>query len=138
MNRYDATQLVIDDEDTTDLQILDANGNPTGIIFKLRSSDSPAAVALVDQFTNKRLSRMQRRAGVQQPLTAQELRAESIDALVACVKGWNEFKWAFADGKIEDPLVHNADNCRDVLTRSVVIRDQVESAVKDRAGFTKT
>lgn len=136
--RYDATSLIIADDDSTELKILDANGADTGIVFKLRSADSPAAVALVDQFTNKRLSRMQKRQGTTIPLTAQELRSESIDALVACVKGWNDFRWMTVDGQVLDPLPFTADNCRDVLTRSVVIRDQVDSAVKDRAGFTKT
>jgi len=129
---FDARALVIDDEDATVIEITRPDGATTGISIELRSADSPLAMALIDQFTNKRMSRWQKRQGAGHPLTAQELRSEGIDALVACTKGWSGLGWG---SEAEFPFTH--DNCRTVYTDSIIIREQVDQAVKDRTGFTK-
>lgn len=127
----DFNTLIIDDDDSVTIPILNAAGEPTGARWTLRSADSPKSVALVDKFTNARLSRMQRRQGTQTPLTTQELRAETVDSLVACVVGWE----GMGSGQTE--LKFSEAAAREVLTKSVIIRDQVDAAVKDRSGFTK-
>jgi hypothetical protein len=128
---FDYRTLVIDDEDTTTLDVVKADGTPTGASIVLRSLDSPKAIALVDKFTNKRLSRMQKRQGQVAPITSGELRVETIDTLAACVVSWSGF------GTGETALECTDDNVVEMLTKSVAIRDQVDEAVKDRTRFTK-
>lgn len=130
---FDVSTLFVDDENFAVIDILKPNGDPTGMQWEIRSADSPAALALAQQFKQKLFNRArQRSGGVVVTLNAKEVDSEEMDTLVSCVKGWNEF--AGADGA-SLPFTH--DNVREILTRAPGIKYQVAAAVKDLSLFTK-
>jgi hypothetical protein len=100
------------------------------------SQKRPVTMTIVGSYspTYKRaeesqLSKTLRRRG--QVLTGPELKAQRTELLAACVKAWDGF---FEDG---NPVPCERSFVLDVLRKAPWIREQVERAVDDHAGFSK-
>jgi len=75
---------------------------------------------------NKRLN-----AGKKAKVTAEEIEAESIDTIAACITGWQNID---LDGK---PLDFSKASAKTLLTRLPWLREQLDEAIADRANFLK-
>ena len=115
-------------DDGIDVAILHPKtGESLGITVKVAGPDSDRQKQARNAINNDRL-RMSRN----KRLTASELEADALRITAASIISW--------DGVVEngDAVPLNADNATAILTRYPFIREQLDSAVGDRAGFIKS
>ena len=127
----DAALFEVQDDATTEIEIYDHAGAPTGIFITVYSSESDVALSCKRKALDRRIARMQRRGG-KSNLRAEELEAEAMELRVACTKDWRDLKWK---GVI---LECNDENKRMIYSRVSRIRDQVDEAIADVSLFTKS
>lgn len=75
---------------------------------------------------NKRLN-----AGKKVKISAEEIEAESIDTIAACITGWQNVE---LDAKV---LEFSKASAKTLLTRLPWLREQLDEAIADRANFLK-
>lgn len=115
-------------EDGIDVDILHPKtGEKLGITIRVAGPDSDRQKKARNAINNERL-RMSRN----KRLTAPELEADSLKITAASIISW--------DGVIEngEAVSLNTENAAAILTRYPFIREQLDSAVGDRAGFIKS
>jgi hypothetical protein len=99
---------------------------------------APITISIVgmdsEQFRTRHRAIINRRlnAGKKVKVTAEEIEAESIDTIAACITGW---QYVELDGKI---LEFSRANAKTLLTRLPWLREQLDEAIADRANFLKT
>lgn len=76
---------------------------------------------------NKRLN-----AGKKAKVTAEEIEAEAIETIAACITGWQHIE---LDGKA---MEFSKGAAKTLLTRLPWLREQLDEAIADRANFLKT
>jgi hypothetical protein len=98
----------------------------------------PITISIVgmdsEQFRTRHRAIINRRlnAGKKVKVTAEEIEAESIDTIAACITGWQHVE---LDGKA---LEFSKANAKSLLTRLPWLREQLDEAIADRANFLKT
>lgn len=115
-------------DDGIDVSILHPKtGEELGITIRVAGPDSDRQKKARNAINNERL-RMSRN----KRLTAAELETDALKITAASIISW--------DGVVENgeavPL--NAENATAILTRYPFIREQLDTAVGDRAGFIKS
>jgi hypothetical protein len=126
----DASMFEVANDATTEIEIYDNAGAPTGIFITVYSSESDVAQTAKRKALDRRIAKMQRR-GSKTSLKAEELEAEAMELRVTCTKSWRELNY---EGKA---LECNDENKRMIYTRISRIRDQVDEAIADVSLFTK-
>lgn len=110
-----------------DIELLHpTTGAPLGVLITVCGTDSDAYRQALRERQNKRL-RNAKRGGA--TLTAEEIEAEALDLLVRCTSGWTGVE---LDGK---PVAFTREAARDLYRRFRWIREQVDTAIEDRANF---
>jgi hypothetical protein len=109
----------------TNEKLLAAGGAP--ITVNIVGMDSEQFRTRHRAIINRRLS-----AGKKAKVTAEEIEAESIDTIAACITGWQQIE---LDGK---PLEYSKGAAKTLLTRLPWLREQLDEAIADRANFLKT
>ena len=115
---------------TNELMFDDATGSP--------DKSKPVTVSIVgmdsEQFRTRHRAIINRRlnAGKKAKITAEEIEAESIDTIAACITGW---QYVGLDKKALD---FSKANAKVLLTRLPWLREQLDEAIADRANFLKT
>lgn len=115
-------------DDGIDVVILHPKtGESLGITVKVAGPDSDRQKKARNAINNERL-RMSRN----KRLTAAELEADALKITAASIISW--------DGVIEngEDVVLNAESATAILAKYPFIREQLDSAVGDRAGFIKS
>lgn len=110
---------------TTAERLLSDTGAP--ITISIVGMDSEQFRARHRAIINRRLS-----AGKKAKVTAEEIEAESIDTIAACITGWQHVE---LDAKV---LEFSKANAKVLLTRLPWLREQLDEAIADRANFLKT
>lgn len=110
------------------LELLDKHGKPSGEWIQLLGADSKEYQQRFQQHQQRRLGRLQRPGGAK--ISQQEMDNEIVDRLVVCTKDWS-FK--LANG---EKLPLTPQNTENIYRKSLLIREQVEIFINDRANFT--
>ncbi len=126
---FDVRSLISDLEATAELHVLSKERKPTGFYITLYSKDSERAEEIADKYTNRRFRHLSKRTGLQ--LTAQEVRDQTMDTLVALTHSWRATKW-----RNDEPYPFTEGNVRG-LYNEPHIQEQVAEFVEDRSNFTK-
>lgn len=111
-------------EQGIDVEILDPAGKPIGVSIKMAGPDSERAKKAQRRITNARLARRNLK-----PLTAEEIEEEVMASLGDMTISWSPITLDGAD------LPCTPDNAAKLYRRFPFIRDQVNEAAGDRAGF---
>ena len=112
--------------------------HPTTSERLLSDTGAPITISIVgmdsEQFRTRHRAIINRRlsAGKKAKVTAEEIEAESIDTIAACITGWQHVE---LDGKV---LEFSKANAKALLTRLPWLREQLDEAIADRANFLKT
>lgn len=112
--------------------------HPTTSERLLSDTGAPITISIVgmdsEQFRTRHRAIINRRlnAGKKAKITAEEIEAESIDTIAACITGWQHVE---LDGKA---LEFSKANAKTLLTRLPWLREQLDEAIADRANFLKT
>lgn len=112
--------------------------HPTTSERLLSDAGAPITISIVgmdsEQFRTRHRAIINRRlnAGKKAKVTAEEIEAESIDTIAACITGWQHVE---LDGKA---LEFSKANAKALLTRLPWLREQLDEAIADRANFLKT
>ena len=103
--------------------------NPDGsaVVLMLYGQDSDVYRRITDANANRRLEHAV--GGRRAKLTAEQLRAESLEVVVACTAGWEGIEW---DGA---PLAFSPANARKLYTALPWLQEQAEGFIGDRAHF---
>ena len=115
-------------EDGVDVKIVHPKtGEELGITIKVAGPDSDRQKKARNAINNERL-RMSRN----KRLTAAELEADALKVTAASIISW--------DGVIEngEAVALNNENATAILAKYPFIREQLDAAVGDRAGFIKS
>jgi hypothetical protein len=115
-------------DDGVDVKILHPKtGEELGITVKVAGPDSDRQRKARNAINNERI-RMSRN----KRLTVSELEADALKITAASIISW--------DGVIENgsAVVLNNENANAILTKYPFIREQLDSAVGDRAGFIRS
>lgn len=106
------------------VNIDDVNGLPIeGVRIKVLGIDSDAYKNQQRKITDRRLSNRKMK------ITSAELESEGLSLLVACVVAWEGIE--DDNGNIEC----TASNVRQFLLENPFVREQLDSAIADRANF---
>lgn len=108
---------------------------PLGITITVCGTDSDTYKKIQRKQLNRRLELSQRSRNNKLTLTAEELEAESLDVLVACIKSWsqeNRPEIEFADGEW---LPCTPENIRRVLEELPWLKEQIDQEIGDRSNF---
>lgn len=105
--------------------LMDAEGNEAIIHVVGQDSDAYKRVQRGQQ--NKRLNQMSRSRSVK--LNADDLEAEALELLVACVKSWENIS---LKGTVLECV---PDNVRTLFKAIPIVKEQVDFAISDRVGF---
>lgn len=120
--------LVQAQDDGIDIPILHPKtGEELGITIRVAGPDSQRQRKARNAIHNERLLKSRNKRP-----TAAELDADAIRLTAASIISW--------DGVVEngESLELTSENAASVLTRYPFIRDQIDAAVSDRAGFIKS
>lgn len=107
------------------LELLDKHGNKSGEWIQLLGADSKEYQAREAIHKQRRLNRLQKFTKI----TNADMENEIIERLVLCTKDWS-----FKVGNDKLPL--SPQNIENIYRKSLLIREQVEFFVNDRANFT--
>jgi hypothetical protein len=124
----DLTSLAVSSEGSVLTLTHPVTGADLPVKITLLGTDSPVFRKAQRAIVNRRLKQAKKTT-----LTAEEIEAEGVDALVACTVSWEGVE---LDGK---KLDCTPENIRRVYTdvRLPFIREQVDSFIAERANFMK-
>lgn len=111
--------------------ILDSDGNPLWI--EVHSVDSTVHAQVSHEITNRNIAQASR-TGTVGGLKAETLEAQEIERVARCITAWH-IVVDLDDGQGERPLDLTVREATDVLTQYPAVREQVASAMRDRARF---
>ena len=104
----------------SDEPLYTADGSP--MVIRVGSRDTQAYKDVMTRWQNERLRRPDRK------LTAEMVRANVLDQLVAITLGWN------LEGK-DGPIPHTPNTARSIYQQKLWIRDQVEACFGDQGRY---
>lgn len=112
--------------------LLNAKGEP--VQLRLHGSDSEAYRKASRALARKRMERAQARKKLETVTDAdlEAAAAEDLDMIVACTSGWK----GILDSN-QKPIPFSPEGARELYTRFPVAREQADTAIMDRARFTK-
>jgi hypothetical protein len=110
--------------------LLNSKGEPH--VITLLGPDSPVYQRLVHQQTQKRIdaAAAAHAKGETAPADPEEAKADAIDVMARCTKGWTGFL-----DRQGAPIEFSVDAARQLYTRFPVIREQVDSFIVQRRNF---
>lgn len=111
-----------------EIEIKDIEGAPTGVFFSIVGRDSDIVRNRIRAYAEQDMS------GEPQDPDTGERRA--VDSLVAATVGWRDGESATLEWG-DERLEFNPENARRVYGQLIFIREQVSTAIFDRARFMK-
>jgi len=110
-----------------------------GIFFTILGRDSEEYRRVLGEQNRQRMSKAARAGGAYRPLSLEEIEQDTLEILVACTRAWKDVGEKLPDsikvaGKV---LACTPENTRKVYLEHPWIREQVDSAIADRANFLK-
>jgi len=128
--REDEGQLVqVKDENGVEMFYTGQDGKPAPVTLRVAGTYS-------NIYRTTELEQQRRRAGKRQSkITPEQIHANVIELEAACILAWDGF---FVDDAQTQRLELSPANARAVLNAARWIREQVEEAMNDHAGFTKS
>jgi len=107
-------------------------GEDTDVVFQVVGLDSTDAQACMDRQQAKRFNEMSKDGEFSAPtFNPDENRAQLVELLVSCTKGWRNLQWQGSD------LDFTPENAAMVITKVPAIRDLLNKTTGSRKLFFK-